>query len=102
MKFIIRPERGTLGQREIITVRGALISHVMPAISFHRTQSVYLWICVIEGHPILFLSREKVRKNKIFKNNELKTGPLFRNTSPSESVDGFLFGFDESLAHNEL
>jgi hypothetical protein len=54
------------------------------------------------GHPILFLSREKVRKNKIFKNNELKTGPLFRNTSPSESVHGFLFGFEESLANNEL
>ena len=54
------------------------------------------------GHPILLLSREKVRKNKMFKNNELKTGPLFRNTSPSESVHGFLFGFDESLAHNEL
>ena len=42
------------------------------------------------GHPILFLSREKVRKNKIFKNNELKPGPLFVNTPPSESVDGFL------------
>jgi hypothetical protein len=56
----------------------------------------------LSGHPILFLSREKVRKNKIFKNNELKTGPLFRNTSPSESVHGFLFGFDESLANNEL
>jgi hypothetical protein len=55
-----------------------------------------------QGHPILFLSREKVRKNKIFKNNELKTGPLFRNTSPSESVHGILFGFDESLANNEL
>ena len=54
------------------------------------------------GHPILFLSREKVRKNKIFKNNELKTGPLFRNTPPSESVRGFLFGFDESLANDEL
>jgi hypothetical protein len=54
------------------------------------------------GHPILILSREKVRKNKIFKNNELKTGPLFRNTPPSESVHGFLFGFDESLANDEL
>jgi hypothetical protein len=54
------------------------------------------------GNPILFLSREKVRKNKIFKNNDLKTGALFRNTSSSESVHGFLFGFDESLAHNEL
>jgi hypothetical protein len=54
------------------------------------------------GHPILFLSREKVRKNKIFKNNELKTSPLFGNTPPSESVHGFLFGFDESLANNEL
>ena len=42
------------------------------------------------GHPILFLSREKVRKNKIFKNNELKPGPLFVNTPPSESFDGFL------------
>jgi hypothetical protein len=54
------------------------------------------------GHPILFLSREKVRENKIFKNNELGKGSLFRNTSPSESVYGFLFGSDESLANNEL
>jgi hypothetical protein len=54
------------------------------------------------GHPIFLLSREKVRKNKIFKNNELETGPLFRDTSPSESVDGFLLGCDESLANNEL
>ncbi len=54
------------------------------------------------GHPILFLSREKVRENKIFKNNDLKTGPLFRNSSPSESVHGFLFGSDESLANDEL
>jgi hypothetical protein len=54
------------------------------------------------GHPILFLSREKVRNNKIFKNNELKTGPLFGNTSPSESVHGFLFNFDESLANQNL
>jgi hypothetical protein len=46
---------------------------------------------------IVFVKR-KSKKNKIFKNNELKTGPLFRNTSPSESVHGFLFGFDESLA----
>jgi hypothetical protein len=36
------------------------------------------------------LSREKVRKNKIFKNNEFKTGSLLRNTSPSESFYGFL------------
>ena len=50
----------------------------------------------------MFLSREKVRKNKIFKNNKLKTGPLFRKTSPSESVHGFLFNFDESLANDEL
>jgi len=56
----------------------------------------------LRGHPILFLSREKIRKNKIFKNNKLKTGPLFRKTSPSESVHGFLFDFDESLAHDEL
>ena len=42
------------------------------------------------GHPILFLSREKVRKNKIFENNELKMGPLFRNTPPFESAHGFL------------
>jgi len=54
------------------------------------------------GHPILFLSREKVRENKIFKNNELKTGPLFRNTSPSDSVHGFVFDFDEFLTNNEL
>jgi hypothetical protein len=39
----------------------------------------------------LFLSREKVRKNKIFKNNELKTDPFFRETSPSDSVHGFAF-----------
>jgi hypothetical protein len=52
------------------------------------------------GHPILFLSREKVRKNKIFNNNDLKTNPLFGNTSPSESVHGFFFGFDESLAND--
>jgi hypothetical protein len=51
---------------------------------------------------MLFLSREKSKKNKIFKNNELKTGPLFGNTSPSESVHGFLFGFDESLVLDEL
>jgi hypothetical protein len=56
----------------------------------------------LQGHPIFFLSREKVRKNKIFKNSELETGPLFSNTSPSESVNGFLFGFDGSLANNEL
>ena len=56
----------------------------------------------IEGHPILFLSREKVRKNKIFKNNELEKGSLFRNTSPYESVYGFLFGFDEFLTNDEL
>jgi len=54
------------------------------------------------GHPIFFLSREKVRKNKIFKNNELEKGPIVLNTSPSESVQGFLLGFDESLAKNEL
>jgi len=42
----------------------------------------------VGGHPILFLSREKVRKNKIFKNNELKTSPLFWNTSTSESTHG--------------
>jgi hypothetical protein len=57
---------------------------------------------VIEGHPIFFLSREKVRKNKIFKNNELKIDPLFGNTSPSDSVHGFVFDFDDSLANNEL
>jgi hypothetical protein len=51
---------------------------------------------------MLLLSREKVRKNKIFKNNKLKTNPLFGNTSPSESVHGFLLGFDESLANDEL
>jgi hypothetical protein len=56
----------------------------------------------LSGHPILFLSRRKSKKNKIFKNNELKTGPLFRNTSGAESVHRFLFGFDESLATNEL
>jgi len=50
----------------------------------------------------LFLSREKIRKKKIFKNNELKTSPLFGNTPPSESVGGFLFGFGESLANDEL
>ena len=54
------------------------------------------------GHPIFFLSREKVRENKILKNNKLKTGPIFRNTPPFESVYGFLLGFDESLANNEL
>src|SRR4030067_2669867 len=42
------------------------------------------------GHPILFLSREKVRKNKIVENNELKMGPFFRNTPPFESAHGFL------------
>jgi len=41
-----------------------------------------------QGRSILFLSREKVRKNKIFKNNELKIDPLFGNTSPSDSVHG--------------
>jgi hypothetical protein len=54
------------------------------------------------GHPILFLSREKVRKNKIFKNNELKTSPFFRNTPPSESAHGLPLDFDESLTYNEL
>jgi len=55
----------------------------------------------LRGHPVLFLSREKIRKNKIFKNNKLKTGPLFRKTSPSESVHGFLFNFDESLSNHD-
>ena len=55
-----------------------------------------------EGHPIFFLSREKARKNKIFKNNELKIDPLFGNTPPSDSVHGFVFDFDEFLANNEL
>ena len=49
-----------------------------------------------------FCQDKKVKKNKIFKNNELKTGPLFRNTSPSDSVHGFVFDFDEFLANNEL
>jgi len=57
---------------------------------------------VIEGRPIFFLSREKVKKNKIFKNNELKIDPLFGNTSPSDSVHGFVFDFDEFLANDEL
>jgi len=30
---------GRWGTREIMRLRGALISHVMPVISFHRTQS---------------------------------------------------------------
>jgi hypothetical protein len=55
-----------------------------------------------QGHPIFFLSREKARKNKIFKNNELKIDPLFGNTPPSDSVHGFVFDFDEFLANNEL
>jgi len=54
------------------------------------------------GHPIFFLSREKSKKNKIFKNNELKIDPLFRNTSPSNSVHGSVFKFGESLANGEL
>ena len=54
------------------------------------------------GHPIFFLSREKARNNKIFKNNELKIDPLFGNTSPPDSVHGFFFDFDEFLANNEL
>jgi hypothetical protein len=41
------------------------------------------------GHPILFLSREKVRKNKTFKNNNFKIVPISENTSPFESVLGF-------------
>jgi hypothetical protein len=45
-----------------------------------------------------FCQEKKVRKNKIFKNNELKIDPLFGNTSPSDSVHGFVFDFDESLA----
>jgi hypothetical protein len=53
---------------------------------------------------ILYCScqEKKVRKNKIFKNSELKIDPLFRNTSPSNSVHGFVFNFDDSLASNEL
>jgi len=43
------------------------------------------------------LSREKVRKSKIFKNNELKPDPLFVNTPPSESVDGFLVVSDRHV-----
>jgi hypothetical protein len=49
-----------------------------------------------------FCQEKKVRKNKIFKNNELKIDPLFGNTSPSDSVHGFVFDFDESLTNNEL
>ena len=49
-----------------------------------------------------FCQEKKVRKNKIFKNNELKIDPLFGNTSPSDSVHGFVFDFDEFLANNEL
>ena len=49
-----------------------------------------------------FCQEKKVRKNKIFKNNELKIDPLFRNTSPSDSVHRVVFDFDESLALNEL
>jgi len=48
-----------------------------------------------------FCQEKKVRKNKIFKNNELKIDPLFGNTSPSDSVHGFVFDFDEFLANNE-
>jgi len=41
------------------------------------------------GHPILFLSREKM-KNFIFcKNNRLQNRPDFENTSPNESHYGF-------------
>ncbi len=51
----------------------------------------------------MFLSREKVIKNKIFINNELEIAPAAENTSPFESLQGlFDFGFDESLAHDEL
>jgi len=55
------------------------------------------------GHPILFLSREKVRKNKTFKNNRFKMTAYRGNTSPFKSLRGLSnFCFDESLAHNEL
>ena len=55
------------------------------------------------GHPILFLSREKVRKNKPFKNNRFKMIAYPANTSPFKSLRGlFNFCFDESLANDEL
>jgi hypothetical protein len=49
-----------------------------------------------------FCQEKKARNNKIFKNNELKIDPLFGNTSPTDSVHGFFFDFDEFLANNEL
>jgi hypothetical protein len=39
-----------------------------------------------------FCQEKKVKKNKIFKNNELKIDLLFRDTFPSNSVHGFNSG----------
>jgi hypothetical protein len=55
------------------------------------------------GHPILFLSGEKVRKNKSFKNNRFQIAAYPDNTSPLKSLRGlFNLCFDDSLALDEL
>jgi hypothetical protein len=50
-----------------------------------------------------FCQEKKLEKNKIFINNELEIAPVAENTSPFESLQElFDFGFDESLANDEL
>jgi len=81
---------------------GLLVDETGPRVLAWTLMDNHVHLLLTWGHPILFLSRRKSKKNKIFKNNELKTRPFFTNTPASESAPGLPLDFDESLAHNEL